>query len=143
MRIHSEPAFNWWVPHTLRRGHHLLHLVKATFHKNSLKFGIIVPCTVKGALALDEANGNIFWWDTINKEMTNVKVAFKFLDKGDPPPVGFKQICCHIIFDIKMDLSRKALFIPPQGVIKIKYKSVQKVSYKCTQNTFNPLQTIS
>ena len=32
---------------------------------------------------------------------------------------------------------------PPQGVIKINYRSVQKVSYKCTQNTFNSLQTVS
>ena len=43
--------------------------------------------------------------------MSNVKIAFKFLDKGDPPPVGYTQIRCHIIFDIKMDLTRKARFV--------------------------------
>ena len=43
--------------------------------------------------------------------MKNVKIAFKFLDKGAPPPVGYTGIRCHIIFDVKMDLTRKARFV--------------------------------
>ena len=47
---------------------------------------------------------------TIEKEMKNVDVAFKFVD-GDVIPVGFKEIACHMIFDVKMDLTRKARFV--------------------------------
>ena len=43
--------------------------------------------------------------------MTNVKNAFKFLDDGTPPPPGYKQIHCFIIFDVKMDLTRKSRFV--------------------------------
>jgi len=43
--------------------------------------------------------------------MTNVKIAFKFLGKDDPPPVGHTGIRCHIIFDVKMDLTRKSRFV--------------------------------
>ena len=47
----------------------------------------------------------------IDKEMTNAKVAFKFLGHGIPPPVGFTGIRCLIIFNVKMDLTRKARFV--------------------------------
>ena len=43
--------------------------------------------------------------------MKNMKIAFKFLDKGAPHPVGYTGIRCHIIFDVKMDLTRKARFV--------------------------------
>ena len=43
--------------------------------------------------------------------MTNVKIAFKFLDDGIPPPPGYKQIHYFIIFDVKMDLTHKARFV--------------------------------
>ena len=43
--------------------------------------------------------------------MTNVKIAFKFLDDGTPPPSDYKQIHYFIIFDVKMNLTRKARFI--------------------------------
>jgi len=44
-------------------------------------------------------------------ERDNVQVAFKFLDDNEPTPVGHKEIPCHIIFDIKMDFTRKARFV--------------------------------
>ena len=43
--------------------------------------------------------------------MKNVKVAFKFIDKGIKLPIRFKKITCHIIFDVKFDLTRKARYV--------------------------------
>jgi hypothetical protein len=63
---------------------------------------------VTEALALDEENGNTLWYDAIQKELKNVKIAFKFLSDDDTIPVGYKQIPCHIVFDIKMDFTHKA-----------------------------------
>ena len=48
-------------------------------------------------------NGNTFWADSISKEMKNVKVAFSILPDSQKAPIGYQQMNCHIIFDIKMD----------------------------------------
>ena len=96
-----------WVQYTLRKRSRLLSKVQALKHKNNLKFGIEVPSNIKHALQLDKHNGDNAWSDAISKEMSNVKVSFKFVPKDDPPPVGYKQIKCHQIFDDKMDLNVK------------------------------------
>ena len=111
MNISHEPVFNWWVKYTLKKKPRLLSKLQTAYHKNNLKFGLEVPKNYKDALAIDARNNNHFWRDAIDKEMTNVKVAFKFLGHGMPPPVGFTHIRCHIIFDVKMDLTRKARFV--------------------------------
>jgi hypothetical protein len=43
--------------------------------------------------------------------MTNSKMAFKILKEEESVPIGYKWICCHMIFDVKMDLTRKAHFV--------------------------------
>ena len=43
--------------------------------------------------------------------MQNVMPAFKFLDEDADTPVGHLQIPCYIIFDVKMDFTRKARFV--------------------------------
>ena len=72
---------------------------------------MIVPTTVQEALALDRANGNNLWANAIEKEMKNILVAFQLLARGEQPPVGFKKITCHLIFDVKMDLTSKARYV--------------------------------
>ena len=112
MKIHLESAFRWWVPHTLRKNKsQFISKVKALLHKNNLKFGIIVPRTIKFDLQLDIENGNTFWKDAISKEMANVKVAFKFKAKDNKTPVGYKETRCHLKFVVKIDLTRKACFV--------------------------------
>ena len=43
--------------------------------------------------------------------MKNVEVALKFLDDGTKMPIEFKKITCHLIFDVKFDLNRKARYL--------------------------------
>jgi hypothetical protein len=107
-QIHDEPAFSWWVNHTLRKRNRLIKLVQHRVVKKSLKFGVQVPSSVKEALALDKENGNTLWSDAINKELKNVLVAFQLLEDGETLPVGSKRIPYHIIFDVKFNLTRKA-----------------------------------
>ena len=52
-----------------------------------------------------------FWQDAVKKEMKNVEIAFTFLDDGTKVPIGFKEICCHLIFDVKFSLERKARYV--------------------------------
>ena len=76
-----------------------------------MKFGIEIPGTVEQAVKLDTHNGNTLWQDAIIKEMKNSRVAFKLLERGEKPPVGHKEITCHIIFDLKLDMTRKARYV--------------------------------
>jgi uncharacterized protein YifN (PemK superfamily) len=49
-----------------------------------------------------------FWRDAIQKEMKINRLAFKFLQDKGQVPIGYKWIKCHMIFDVKMDFTRKA-----------------------------------
>ena len=91
--INTEPAFNYWVPHTLKNRDSIISLVKkqqTRYLKETHKFGIEMPKTVKEAAELDAKNGDIKWMDAISKEMTNVRVAFDILKDGDRAPIGHK-----------------------------------------------------
>ena len=43
--------------------------------------------------------------------MKNSRVAFNFLERGDHDTVGYKDITCHLILYVKMELSRKAIYV--------------------------------
>ena len=113
--IDTEPAFNYWVPHTLKKRDSIISLVKkrqTRYMKKTHKFDVEVPKTVKEAQELDQRNGDTKWADSISKEMTNVRVAFDILKDGVRAPIGHKQIKCHLIFDVKMeDFRRKTRLV--------------------------------
>jgi hypothetical protein len=110
-KLVSEPAFAWWVPFALKRRDRIISKIDARFAKKSHKFGIAVPATVKEALQMDKDNGNAAWWDSIQKEMKNVRVAFNVLDDDANLPPGHTFVKCHVIFDVKMDLTRKSRYV--------------------------------
>ena len=74
--IDDEPAFNWWVKRTLKKRDMIISKVKTKYWKTTHKFGIRVPKDVEEALKLDQDNSNTLWYDAIQKEMSNVRVAF-------------------------------------------------------------------
>jgi Reverse transcriptase (RNA-dependent DNA polymerase) len=109
-KIADEPAFAWWVRDVLRRRDRIIKKLKTRkVWQESMKFGIDLPRTVQEALEIDRRTGTTFWRDAIAKEMGTVEVAFEFLD-GDEPE-DYRFIECHMIFDVKMDLTRKARFV--------------------------------
>ena len=79
--------------------------------RKKVKFGIHLQATYEEAVQMDKESGNTFWQDATKKEMKNVKFAFKFLDEGTKMPIGFKKITCHLIFNMKFDLTRKARYV--------------------------------
>ena len=111
-KIEHEPAFAWWVPKFIkRRDRNVFKLKTRKFIQRSHKFGIEVPRTIKRALEIGKETGTTFWFDAINKEMKNNKSAFDILESseiGGKVPPGYTKITCHMIFDIKMDFTRKA-----------------------------------
>jgi hypothetical protein len=110
-KITSKPAFAWWVPHVLRKREHIIAKVRSRYQRRTHKFGIELLNTVEEALEIDQRMGTDFWWKAIEKEMRNVMVAFDIHDDGKVP-VGFKEILCHLVFDMKSDLlARNVRFV--------------------------------
>jgi hypothetical protein len=87
----TEPAFAWWAKHVLKRSRRIVQKVKTRYWQRTHKFGVRLPKSVPEALQLDKENGNQLWYEAIQKELRNVKVAFKFLDEGESAPIGHKK----------------------------------------------------
>ena len=119
-KIDHEPAFNWWVNWTLKKRNRIINKVKPKYWRTTHKYGIRLPKNMDEALRLDEANGNHYWEDAVKKEMGKVKVAYRTYEEHTPEEVrknlaselrGYQEITCHLIFDVKMDFTRKARFV--------------------------------
>ena len=64
------------------------------------------------AYKLDKETNSQIWTNAIDKEMKDVRVAFQPFDDGEPIPIGYKFVRCHMIFDVKMeDFRRKARLV--------------------------------
>ena len=107
----DEPAFKWWAPYVLRKRDRIISAVNSRVKRVTHKYGIEIPRSVKEALQLDEKNGNDFWDRAIKKEMYNASIAFDILELGEKPPPGWSKASGHMIFDVKMDFTRKARWV--------------------------------
>lgn len=109
--IDDEAAFIWWVPYTLRKRDRIIASINSRVRKTTHKYGIEVPTSQAEAYRIDRENGNTFWTDAIRKEMANVAVAFEILDPNKPIPIGWEKSSGHLVFDLKMDFTRKARWV--------------------------------
>jgi hypothetical protein len=109
--IDNQPAFKWWVPYVLKKRDRIIASVNSRVKKTTHKYGVEIPFTVQQAIAIDEKNKDTLWQDAIKKEMYNVLVVFEILGEGEKPPPGWSKSSDHIIFDVKMDFTRKARWV--------------------------------
>ena len=110
-RIDHEPAFDWWCRELVKKKQRLVMAVKRRYSKAGYKFGVRVPISVTEALNIDSDEDNKLWYNAIKKEMDNVRIAFKILEAEEKIPPGYLKIPCRMIFDIKMDYTRKARLV--------------------------------
>ncbi|KAI2506530.1 Reverse transcriptase (RNA-dependent DNA polymerase) [Fragilaria crotonensis] len=90
----------------------LLKKVKTKYWSVTHKYGLELPKSVAQALAIDKRTGTDFWEKAIEKEIRNVFPAFEFLKTDDAQvPPGFQFVETYFVFDIKMDLTRKARLV--------------------------------
>ena len=101
------------------------------------------------ALRIDERTGTDFWGKALGLEMTNVMPAFEFLD-DDVVPKFYKHIDCHMIFDVKMDLTRKARLVagghqtdPPKESTYSSVVSRDSIRIAFTLEALNDLDVLS
>ena len=109
--LHEEAAFCWWVHHTLKKKDNIISSITKRIKHTSHKYGIEVPASLQEAKVIDSKNGNMLWQNAIDKEMRNVAVAFEILPNGQSAPPGWKKSSGHLVFDVKMDFTRKARWV--------------------------------
>ena len=106
--IDDEPAFSWWVPYVMQKKNKIIAAVNGRARSTTHKYGIRVPMSISEAYALDRENGNDHWRKAIAKEMKNVSIAFDLKERGETAPPGYIKSTYHMVFDVKMDFTRKA-----------------------------------
>jgi hypothetical protein len=118
--IDDEPAFLWWVPKVILHRERICKKLKKKYWRTEYKFGIRIPKTVEEALQIDRQTGTEHWAKALRKEMQKVSVAYKSKEGVVPNDIrtgkvsnmiGYQEIKCHVIFDVKMDFTRKARFV--------------------------------
>ena len=111
--IADEPAFAWWVPYTLKKKSRIISKIKSKYWQRTHKYGIRVPKTVQEAISIDNENGNNLWRDALLKEMENVRPAFELYEGDVKKLVGYQEIKCHVVWDIKLgeNFRRKARLV--------------------------------
>ena len=104
----------------LRKRNRIISKLRSRYCKTAHKIGIWVPESVDDKLRIDLEHENDFWAAAIKKEMDKVKVAWRLYDTHGPDEVrigkasdliGYRDIKCHMIFDMEMDYTRKARFV--------------------------------
>ena len=151
--LQDEPAFKWWVGDALKGAERLiaaLHMaaLNKRYHRITHKFGIPLPKHVKEAIALDNATKTTLWHQAIQRELTNIQVAFKILPDGKDPPPGHQFVKCHFVFDIKVEgLKRKARLVagghmtePPEGLTYASVVARDTVRIALTLAALNALE---
>ena len=102
-RISEEPAFALWSSSVLKKCNRIIAKTKSKYWLRMHKFGIKIPKSVLQARQIDAKCANTLWWDTICKEMKNVRPAFEVFEGGvHQLPSGYKEIKCHMILDVKI-----------------------------------------
>ena len=76
-----EPAFAWWVHHTLKKRNRIIVIVKSKYWLKAHKFRIKVPKNVKQEIYFDCDNGNTMWLDYVSHEIKNIHHAFEPWEK--------------------------------------------------------------
>jgi hypothetical protein len=109
--ITNKPAFTWWVLYTLCKWDVILSKIKAQIRKTTHKCGIKTPLNIDYANRLDKENGNTLWRDALAKEMTEAGIAFEVLPDGQVAPPAWKKVTGHLVWDVKMDFTRKARWV--------------------------------
>ena len=104
--VDHKPAFNWWVPHLLKKRDHIISLVKKCnprYLKQTHKIGMEVPKTVNEALALDKKNDNTLWADALLKYWKMFMLLSKFSLMGSLHLLVFRKYPASTWFDVKME----------------------------------------
>mmetsp|Transcript_10819 Transcript_10819/g.15256 ORF Transcript_10819/g.15256 Transcript_10819/m.15256 type:complete len:380 (+) Transcript_10819:2561-3700(+) len=109
--LQDEAAFVWWVQYVLRKRNAIMSSINSRIKHTTHKYGVEVPRTMNEAMEIDRKNQNRYWQNAIDKEMANVAVAFDILPSDKKAQPGWSKSSGHLVFDVKMDFTRKARWV--------------------------------
>jgi len=98
----EEPAFAWWVPHTVKKRDRIIKAAKKRYFRIHQKYGTQIPKTVREAQALDTKTGTTFWMDAISSPrisysgMEDNKLQLQLLSLGVNPGGRMEQLGCWL-----------------------------------------------
>ncbi len=148
-KILEEPAFCWWVRHILKKCDRIIEKVKARYWERTHKYGAPLSKSVAEALRMDRETGVDFWQRSIEEGMKNIDCAFEFPADGTAP-VGFQKIDCHMMFDVKLTLERKACYVagghqtmPTKGITFASVESRDRIRIAFCVAALNDLDVLS
>lgn len=114
-KISDEPAFAWWIPHTLKKRSIIISKVKSKYWQRTHKYGIKIPKNVEQAYKIDKENNNDYWRKAIEKEMKKIRdlETFRKYHQGPETLIGYQELTVHMIFDVKLseNFRRKARLV--------------------------------
>ena len=94
----EEPAFAWWAYDTLCTHTRIISKTKSKYLRNTHKYGIELPHSVKESLAIDIKNKNGLWRNTIEKEMKKIRLMDTFKKYNiHLRKYGKIELSCHVI----------------------------------------------
>ena len=107
--IVDKPVFVWWVPYTLCKRYFIIGQGKARCTRHvTHKYGIELPTNISHSVTLDKDSKNNFWYDALTKDIFNVGTAFEIMEDSENAPVGWSKDTGHLIWDVKIDVTKKA-----------------------------------
>ena len=124
--------------------------MKLRLRKMTHKYGIEMPTSVDHAMEINRKNGNTMLKDALALEMYNVGVAFEILEEGQKALPGWSKASGHLIWDVKMDFTRKARWVvdrhktpDPIGSTFAEVVSRESVRIAFTYAALNDLQVFA
>ena len=100
-----------WVPYTIKKRNVIIPAIKSCLDFATHKYGVEIPSSIEHAIFLDSINWNRLWQESLEKDMQNLSVAFEILPNGVPVPFYWENSSKHVIWDVKMDFTRKARWV--------------------------------
>ena len=85
--------------------------MKSRIIKTTHKYGIELPKIQAHDYEIDTMNKNTFCRYAINKDMPNTGINFEVQPTGERDPPGRNKVTGHLVFDVKMDFTRKARWV--------------------------------
>ena len=85
--------------------------VVRTTHKYCIELPRPGKDTIENARKFNQKNRNTLYMTALSKEMGKPMIAFKMKNYGEKAPPGWHKATGHIVWDAKMDFTRKARWV--------------------------------
>ena len=119
-KIDDDQFFAWWMHYVFKKRDRIIAKAKNKYWRNTHKYGVRLPKTAAEALELDRQTGHPLWENYLKRDMNKEEISYEEVEgcttgevrRGEVDELkGFQEITCHIVFDVKMDFTRKARYV--------------------------------